>query len=56
LSIYGRLSDDVRADQNFAIENANKLFESQKQKIYHLQNPVTTVYLLVKELNLHLRR
>jgi len=56
LSIYGRLSDDVRADQNFAIEIANKLFESQKQKIYHLQNPVTTVYLLVKELNLHLRR
>jgi hypothetical protein len=56
LSNYKRLSDDPKADQSFAIENARKLFESQSQKAYHLQNPVTTVYLLVKELNLHLRQ
>lgn len=56
LSIYKRLLEDLNADQSFAIENATKLFESQKNKIYHLQNPVTTVYMLVKELNLHLRQ
>lgn len=56
LSIYKRLQDDPKANQSFAIENATKLFESQQEKIYHLQNPVTTVYMLVKELNLHLRQ
>ena len=56
LSIYKRISDDPNASQSFAIENAKKLFQSQKEKIYHLQNPVTTVFLLVEELNLHLRQ
>jgi RloB-like protein len=56
MSIYKRLSDDVNASQTFAVENARKLFETQSKKIYHLQNPVTTVFLLVEELNLHLRR
>lgn len=56
LSIYKRLLEDPRANQAFAIKNAYNLFESQKEKIYHLQNPVTTVYMLVKELNLHLRQ
>lgn len=56
LSIYKRLLDDPKANQSFAIENATKLFESQQEKVYHLQNPVTTVYKLVKELNLHLRQ
>ena len=55
MSIYSHLLNDANANQSFAIENAKKLFESQKDKIYHLQNPVTTVYLLVEELNLHLR-
>jgi hypothetical protein len=55
LSTYKRLLDDPKADQSLAIVNAHKLFESQKQMVYHLQNPVTTVYMLVKELNLHLR-
>lgn len=56
LSIYKRLSDDLNSDQEAAIQNAKKLHESQVDKVYHLQNPVTTVYLLVKELNLHLRQ
>lgn len=56
LSIYKRLLDDPDADQSFAIESAKKLFESQCEKIYHLQNPVTTAYLLVQELNRHLRK
>lgn len=55
LSIYKRLLDDPKANQDFAIKNASKLFESQETKPYHLQNPVTTVYKLVEELNLHLR-
>ena len=56
LSIYKRLSDDLNSNQGAAIQNAKKLHESQFGKAYHLQNPVTTVYLLVKELNLHLRQ
>jgi hypothetical protein len=54
-AIYDRLLIDERASQENAIKSARKLFESQKDRIYHLQNPVTTVYLLVQELNLHLR-
>jgi hypothetical protein len=54
-TIYKRLFDDQKANQDFAINNARKLHESQNNKIYHLQNPVTTVYLLVEELSLHLR-
>ena len=55
LSIYKRLLDDSKANQSFAIKNATKLFQKQQEKVYHLQNPVTTVYLLVEELNKYLR-
>jgi len=55
-SIYNRLLNDVKANQQDAINNASKLFESQKDKVYHLQNPVTTVFLLVETLNSHLRK
>ena len=55
LSIYKLLLDNLNSDQSAAIQNAKKLHESQAEKAYHLQNPVTTVYLLVQELNLHLR-
>lgn len=56
MSIYSRLANDPETDQSFAVENALKLFEKQKQKKSHLQNPVTTVYQLVNELNIHLRQ
>lgn len=55
-SIYKRLFDDLKANQTLAIENARKLYEDQRELAYHLQNPVTTVYLLVDELNSHIRQ
>lgn len=55
-SIYELLKKDKNASQADAINNARKLFESQKTKAYHLQNPVTKVFELVEELNLHIRR
>lgn len=55
-SIYQRLLDDPKANQSSAIKNAQKLHTTHKDKQFHLQNPVTTVYLLVEELNKHLRR
>jgi hypothetical protein len=55
-SIYNRLSKDMKASQQTAIKNARKLHQIQNGKLYHLQNPVTTVYLLVEELNRHLFR
>jgi RloB-like protein len=42
--------------QERAITNAKKLFESSEHLIYHEQNPVTKVYLLVEELNKNLRK
>jgi hypothetical protein len=56
MAIYQKLLNDPDASQTSAIANARKLFEAQKGKVYHLQNPVTTVYQLVEELNLHLRQ
>jgi RloB-like protein len=55
-SIYSRLLSDQRASQEMAIKNAYRLLDNQKEKIYHLQNPSTTVCFLVQELNLHLRK
>jgi hypothetical protein len=54
-SIYDYLQKDGNADQARAILNARKLYETHKGKVYHQQNPVTTVFQLVEELNLHLR-
>lgn len=55
-SIYNLLEEDENASQENAVKNANKLFESKKGEAYHLQNPVTKVFELVEELNLHIRR
>lgn len=54
-SVYNLLQNDKRASQKRAISNARNLFESQKVKLHHLQNPVTKVYELVESLNQHLR-
>lgn len=56
LSIYRLLDEDPNSDQGSAIQNAKKLHALQAGKPYHLQNPVTTVYLLVNELNMYLRQ
>ncbi len=53
--IYQRLQTDEGASQAVAIRNAKKLFEAQKDKPYHQQNPVTLVYELVEVLNKHIR-
>jgi len=55
-SIYSRLLSDDKASQQNAINNARRLFENQKNKVYHEQNPVTKVFVLVEELNKHLRK
>ena len=55
-SIYERLLNDEKADQTKAIASADKLHKQHKEKVFHKQNPVTTVYQLVEELNLHLRK
>ena len=54
--IYARLLNDENASQEKAIINARKLYDYQKEKVYHQQNPVTTVFFLVEEINKHLRR
>lgn len=55
-SIYDKLQGDPQADQEVAISRGRKLFEMHREKVYHLQNPVTTVFELVTNLNQHLRR
>jgi phosphoglycolate phosphatase-like HAD superfamily hydrolase len=55
-TIYARLFNDKRASQDNAIQRAKKLYNDQKDKAYHKQNPVTTVYQLVENLNANLRR
>lgn len=55
-SIYSILISDQSASQAIAIKNAYRLFDTQKEKNYHLQNPCTTVCFLVEELNYHLRK
>lgn len=53
---YNRLSCDKDACQKRAISNAKKLHEKYSDNRYHSHNPVTTVYLLVEELNQYLAR
>ncbi|HUM52706.1 MAG TPA: RloB family protein [Chitinophagales bacterium] len=55
-TIYKLLEDDPRASQASAIRNAKKLFKEQKDKVYHLQNPVTKIFELIESLNKHLRQ
>ncbi len=53
-TIYQKLQQDERANQQQAIERAKKLFE--KNIIYsapHERNPMTTVFELVEKLNAH---
>jgi hypothetical protein len=53
-TIYHLLESDVRASQEHAMEWAEKLFDGQKDKPFHEQNPATTVFQLVKSLNQHI--
>ena len=53
-TIYQRLNTDENANQLNAINRAKQLFDIHKNNIPHLQNPVTTVFELVEELNSHL--
>ncbi|MDE5492242.1 RloB family protein [Elizabethkingia meningoseptica] len=55
MSTYRLLLTDANASQERAIKYAEELYESQKDLAYHLQNPVTTVYQLVKVLNKNLK-
>ncbi len=54
-TIYENLQNDKDSSQGKAVERADKLFQKQKHLPYHKQNPVTTVYKLVKFLNQNLR-
>lgn len=54
-SIYELLKKDNRASQANAIRNSKRLYKEQKDKTYHLQNPVTKIYELIESLNKHLR-
>lgn len=55
-SIYNRLAEDPLADEQKAIQYAQKLLTLHKGKPCHLQNPVTTVFQLVQQLNSHCRK
>ena len=48
--IFSLLQNDERASLRKTIARAERLFKIQKDKPYHKQNPVTTVYQLVKSL------
>ena len=52
--IYLRLEEDKRANQSSAIANASKLLRGQVELIFSNQNPCTTVFELVEELNKYL--
>lgn len=52
---YSLLMAHAQANQETAIRNAKKLHLSQEHLPYSQQNPVTTVYKLVTELNKYLR-
>ena len=49
--IYQRLMNDENADQNTAIRNARTLLEKQSTLKFSEQNPCTTIFKLVEELN-----
>lgn len=55
-TVYKKLQDDENASQEEAIKRAKRLFESQKEKLYSEQNPCTTVFELVEELNKYLKK
>ena len=54
--IYSLLENDDSASQHNAIQRAEKLLHQQKDLVYHEQNPVTTVHVLVEFLNENKRR
>lgn len=56
LKIYSILLNDLNSSQKEAINRSRQLFELKQHLPYHEQNPVTTVYELVEELNRNLRR
>ncbi len=49
--IYQRLANDENADQNTAIRNARMLLDKQSNLKFSEQNPCTTIFKLVEELN-----
>ena len=55
-SVYNRLLEDQSASQETAIRNAERLFQQKAEVLPSEQNPCTTVYQLVKELNKYLRK
>jgi hypothetical protein len=55
-TVYNKLENDVNASQEEAIKRAKRLFEIQKEKPYSEQNPCTTVFELVEELNKYLKK
>lgn len=55
-SIYQKLLDDQKADQKTAIKHAERLHRQHADKHPADQNPCTTVYQLVAELNKHLKK
>jgi hypothetical protein len=54
--VYEKLEDDKEASQQEAIKRAKRLFESQKDKPYSEQNPCTTIFELIEELNKYLKK
>ncbi len=54
-NIYSSLATDKRSSQQQAIKWAIKLYNNQKYKLPHKQNPVTKIYQLVEELNKNLK-
>jgi hypothetical protein len=50
------LYNEFLAKISTAIKNAKRLHTEQSEKDYHLQNPCTTVYQLVEELNKNIRK
>lgn len=55
-TVYKNLEDDINASQEEAITRAERLFESQKEKLYSEQNPCTTVFELIVALNKYLKQ
>ncbi len=54
--VYEKLENDTEASQSEAIKRAKRLFESQKNKPYSEQNPCTTIFELIEELNKYLKK
>jgi len=55
MSIYNNLQNDSKASQSKAIERAKLLYETYRNLTYSNQNPCTTVFRLVEELNATIR-